>query len=67
MARKSIKREQQQMQKLPTNFATTEEDQVEHPASSGDTIVMDFDVTMVDALVDEGHHGNHENKKTSKF
>lgn len=67
MARKSIKHEQLPIQKPPTNFAPMGESHVEHPVSSGDTIAMDFDVTMTDGLVDEGYHTNHENKMTGKF
>ena len=67
MARKSIGREQLPIQKSPANFAPTGACHVEHPISSGDTIAMDFDVTMTDGLLDEGYHTNHENKMTSKF
>lgn len=53
-------------EKLPTNLATTEQREVD-PISSGDTVAMDYDITMVDGLVDEGYHTNHEHKKAGKF
>ena len=45
MARKTLKRE-------PTAVQVTSQDQ---PVSSGDTIVMDQDVTMTNGSADEGH------------
>ena len=49
-------------QELPTKLAITEQTEVD-PISSGDTVAMDYDITMVDGLVDEGYHTNHEHKK----
>ena len=67
MARNSMKRDQPQTQKLAYSRATTERSEVEHPMSSGDTVAIDFDVTMEDGHLDEGYHTNHDYKKTSKF
>ena len=53
MARKGLKRE-------PTTVVQSQVD--DHPMSSGDTIVMDPDVTMTEGPVDEGYHTNHEAK-----
>ncbi len=66
MARK-IKREQQAAQKMTITFAATEQDPVEQPVSSGDTIALDSDVTMTDGHGDDGYRTNRENKKTGRF
>ena len=66
MARK-VKREQQAAQTMPITFAATEQDPVEQPVSSGDTIALDSDVTMADGQGDDGYQTNHESKKTGKF
>ena len=55
-----------QSQKLPTKRATTEQKEVD-PISSGDTVAMDYDITMVDGLVDEGYPTRNEHKKIGKF
>ena len=57
MARKSLKRE-------PTTVQVTSQD---HPVSSGDTIVMDQDLTMTNAFVDEGYCMDRANKKPGEF
>lgn len=67
MARKPIKREQQAVQRMPITFVATEQDTMEQPVSSGDTIAIDSDVTMTDGRADEGYQTNHENKKTGKI
>ena len=67
MARKPIKREKQAVQAMPITFAATEQDTMKQPVSSGDTIAIDSDVTMIDGQVDEGYQTNYENKKTGKF
>ena len=53
MARKSLKRE-------PTTVQVTSQDDL---VSSGDTVVMDQDVTMANGPVDEGYCMDHENKR----
>ena len=57
MARKTLKRE-------PTTVQVTSQD---HPVSSGDTIVMDQDVTMTNGPVDEGYCMDRANKRSGKF
>ena len=57
MARKSPKRE-------PTTVQATSQD---HPVSSGDTIVMDQDVTMTNGPMDEGYSMDRANKKPGEF
>lgn len=57
MARKSLKRE-------PTTVQATTQD---HPVSSGDTIVMDQDVTMTNGPVDEGYPLGRANKRPGEF
>ena len=57
MARKPLERE-------PTSVQVIVPDQF---VSSGDTIIMDDDVTMADGLLDEGYHTNHENKNASEL
>ena len=53
MARKSLKRE-------PTTVQVTSQDDL---VSSGDTVVMDQDVTMANGPVDEGYCMDRENKR----
>ena len=57
MARKSLKRE-------PTTVYVASQD---HPVSSGDTIVMDQDLSITNGLVDEGHCMDRANKKPGEF
>ena len=60
MARKSLKRE-------PTTVQVTSQDQL---VSSGDTIIMDQDVTMKNGSVDEGccmDHANNRPGEISRF
>ena len=53
MARKTLKQENTVVQ---PSFVD------EQLFNSGDSICMDPDVVMIDGLVDEGYHTNHENK-----
>ena len=57
MVRKSLKRE-------PTMVQVTSQD---HPMSSGDTIVMDQDVTMSHGPVGEGYCMDRANEKPGEF
>ena len=66
MSIRTIHMARPQTQKLPSNFATIEQTEVENPISSGDTVAMDCDIAMVDGSVDEGYHTNHEYKKKGK-
>ena len=57
MARKTLKRE-------PTTVQVTSQD---HPVSSGDTIVMDQDVTMTNGPVAEEYCIDRANQKSGEF
>ena len=57
MARKPLKRE-------PSAVQVTSQD---HPVSSGDTIVMDQDVTMTNGPVDEGYCMDQAKKTPGEF
>ena len=66
MARKLIKPEQQSIQTMPITYVAAEQDSIEQPISSGDTIAVDSDVTMTEGQVDEGDQMIYENRKTGK-
>lgn len=66
MARKSVKQEQQVAQRMPVTFVTAENNPIEHPISSCDTIAIDSDATMTDCQGDENYQTNREHKWTSK-
>ena len=57
MVRKSLKRE-------PTMVQVASQD---HPVSSGDTIVMDQDVTMTNGPADEDDSMDRANNKPGEF
>ena len=61
MARKSYKMEQQSAQRIPIIGVGAEQDHIDQPVSSGDTIALDTDFAMTD-----GNQTIHENKKTGK-
>ena len=66
MARKTIKREQQTTPKMPITFVAVEQDPVEQPISSGDTVAIESDATMTDGQVDEGHQTKRKHRKAGK-
>lgn len=66
MARKSVKHEQQVAQRMPVTFVTAENNPIEHPISSCDTIAIDSDATMTDCQGDENYQTNREHKRTNR-
>lgn len=66
MARKTIKREQQTTPKMPITFVAVEQDPVEQPISSGDTVAIESDATMTDGQVDEGHQTKRKHRKADR-
>ena len=48
MARKSVKKEQLTAQRMPATFEAAEQNYIEQPISSGDTIAIESDATMTD-------------------
>lgn len=67
MARKSYKMEQESAQRIPIIGVGAEQDHIEQPVSSGDTIALDSDATMMDGQKDDdGHRTIRENENTGK-